>query len=55
MQQYNLYRAHQHAQQNRNRRADTSSHGQIRNVSSPLSYNESSPQRGTTETQRRLI
>jgi uncharacterized protein DUF4388 len=55
MQQYNLYRAHQHAQQNRNRRTDASSNGQNRNGSSPLSYNEGNPQWGTPETQRRLI
>jgi len=55
MQQYNLYRAHQHAQQNRTRRTDASNNGQTRNGSAPLTFSESNPQWGAPETQRRFI
>jgi hypothetical protein len=55
MQQYNLYRAHQHAQQNRNRRTDAPGAGHNRKTSAPLSYPESTTPWGTSETQRRLI
>ena len=54
MQQYHLYRAHQNAQQNRNRRTDALNNGQNRNVSAPLSSNEGYPQ-WSPETQRRSI
>lgn len=54
MQQYHLYRAHQNAQQNRNRRTDALHNGQNRNVSAPLSSNEGYPQ-WSPETQRRSI
>lgn len=54
MQQYHLYRAHQNAQQNRNRRTDALNNGQNRNANIPFARNEGSPQR-SPETQRRSI
>lgn len=55
LQQYQLYRAHQNAQQNRSRRTDALPNGQNWNANAPLSHNDGAPQWSSPETQRRSI
>lgn len=56
LQQYQLYRAHQNVQQNRNRRTDALPNSQNWNPNTPpLSHNNGNPQWSSPETQRRSI